>query len=83
MSGLQQVIILTATTLEVYDAHLSKLVEHVHFDGLSLVSPSLVNTVSGAISYADSAGDVAHSVRVYKGKIFLLVNLSLVHFWHL
>ncbi|KAJ7783226.1 Golgi CORVET complex core vacuolar protein 8-domain-containing protein [Mycena metata] len=67
-----QVVVLTATTLNVYDVRASKLIEHVQFDGLSLVSPTLGATVNGAMNYADSVGDVAHSVRVYKGKIFLL-----------
>ncbi|KAJ7188186.1 Golgi CORVET complex core vacuolar protein 8-domain-containing protein [Mycena filopes] len=67
-----QVVVLTATTLNVYDSRASKLVEHVQFDGLSLVSPTLGATVNGAMNYADSVGDVAHSIRVYKGKIFLL-----------
>ncbi|KAJ7647287.1 Golgi CORVET complex core vacuolar protein 8-domain-containing protein [Roridomyces roridus] len=67
-----QVVVLTATTLDVYDSRMSKLVEHVKFDGLSLISPTLGSTVNGAVSYTDSVGDVGHSVRVYKGKIFLL-----------
>ncbi|KAJ7703147.1 Golgi CORVET complex core vacuolar protein 8-domain-containing protein [Mycena rosella] len=67
-----QVVVLTATTLNVYDSRLSKLIEHVPFDGLALVSPTLGSTVNGAIPYVDSVGDVAHSIRVYKGKIFLL-----------
>ncbi|KAJ6499940.1 Golgi CORVET complex core vacuolar protein 8-domain-containing protein [Mycena vitilis] len=67
-----QVVVLTATTLNVYDSRVSKLVEHVPFDGLSLVSPTLRSTVDGSVPYADSVGDVAHSIRVYKGKIFLL-----------
>ncbi|KAJ6625599.1 Golgi CORVET complex core vacuolar protein 8-domain-containing protein [Mycena sp. CBHHK59/15] len=67
-----QVVVLTAATLSVYDARVSKPVEHVQFDGLGLISPTLSSTVSGAIPYADSVGDVAHSLRVYKGKIFLL-----------
>ncbi|KAJ7346672.1 lateendosome to vacuole transport-family protein [Mycena albidolilacea] len=67
-----QVVVLTATTLNVYDSRVSKLVEHVQFDGLALISPTLSGTVNGAVAYADSVGDVAHSIRVYKGKIFLL-----------
>ncbi|KAJ7287486.1 Golgi CORVET complex core vacuolar protein 8-domain-containing protein [Mycena rebaudengoi] len=67
-----QVVVLTATTLNVYDARVSKLVERVQFDGLALISPTLGSTVNGAVPYADSVGDVAHSIRVYKGKIFLL-----------
>ncbi|KAF7315618.1 Lateendosome to vacuole transport-family protein [Mycena indigotica] len=67
-----QVVILGTTTLNVYDIRQSKLVEDVPFDGLSLVSSTLGATVNGSIAYADSVGDVAHSIRVYKGKIFLL-----------
>ncbi|KAJ7251474.1 Golgi CORVET complex core vacuolar protein 8-domain-containing protein [Mycena haematopus] len=67
-----QVVILTATTLNVYDSRVSKLIEHVRFDGLALISPTLSGTVNGAVAYGDSVGDVAHSIRVYKGKIFLL-----------
>ncbi|KAG5648482.1 hypothetical protein DXG03_003093 [Asterophora parasitica] len=48
------------------------VIEFVNFDGLSLVSPSLSSTVTGAMSYSDSVYDVAHSMRLYKGKIFLL-----------
>lgn len=59
-----------------YDVHISKVVEYVKFDGLSLVSPTLSSTVNGAVSYLDSVGDVSHSLRVYKGKIFLLVSSS-------
>ncbi|KAJ7072283.1 Golgi CORVET complex core vacuolar protein 8-domain-containing protein [Mycena amicta] len=67
-----QVVVLTATTLSLFDTRQSKLVENVPFDGLSLVSPTLGSTVNGSVPYADSVGDVAHSIRVYKGKIFLL-----------
>ncbi|KAJ6499255.1 Golgi CORVET complex core vacuolar protein 8-domain-containing protein [Mycena sanguinolenta] len=67
-----QVVVLTATTLNVYDARVSKLIEHVQFDGLALISPTLSGTVNGAVAYGDSVGEVAHSIRVYKGKIFLL-----------
>ncbi|KAF7288694.1 Lateendosome to vacuole transport-family protein [Mycena chlorophos] len=67
-----QVVVLTATTLSVYDVRQSKLVEEVLFDGLSLVSPTLASTVDGSVTYSDSVGNVAHSLRIYKGKIFLL-----------
>ncbi|CAK5265748.1 unnamed protein product [Mycena citricolor] len=67
-----QVIVLTASTLHVYDARLAKAVESVPFDGLSLVSPTLRATINGSVPYLDSVGDVAQSIRVYKGKIFLL-----------
>ena len=70
----QQIVIVTSTTLEVYDVRISRLVERVQFEGLSLVSPSLSLTTNGAIPYFDSAGDVSHSMRAYKGKIFLLVS---------
>jgi vacuolar protein sorting-associated protein 8 len=70
---LQQVIIITSTTMQVYDVHASKVVERVHFDTSTLVSPSLGLTVNGTVPYSDSV-EVAHSVRVYKGKIFLLVR---------
>lgn len=72
----KQIVVLTATTLNVFDTRLSKLIEHVPFDGLALVSPTLSSTVNGLIPYADSVGDIAHSIRVYKGKIFLLVGPS-------
>ncbi|KII92434.1 hypothetical protein PLICRDRAFT_27564 [Plicaturopsis crispa FD-325 SS-3] len=67
-----QIVVLTTSHLNIYDVNHSKLVERVNFDPSTLVSPSLSSTINGAIPYADSVGDVAHSVRVYKGKIFLL-----------
>ncbi|KAF6762996.1 lateendosome to vacuole transport-family protein [Ephemerocybe angulata] len=42
------------------------------FDGLSLISPTLNMTTNASITYASSVSDVAHSLRVYKGKMFLL-----------
>ncbi|KAF7428647.1 Vacuolar protein sorting-associated protein 8 [Pleurotus ostreatus] len=68
----KQIVVMTATTLEVFDITLMKTIERVERDALSLVSPTLGLTVRGALSYADAAGDVAHSIRVYKGKIFML-----------
>jgi hypothetical protein len=59
----------------VYDVHISKVVERILFDSLSLVSPTLGLTVNGAVSYADSVGEIAHSLRVYKGKVFLLASI--------
>ena len=64
----------TSGSVEVYDVQTQKLVEHVRFSASSLVSPTLGLTVNGAVSYSDSLGDIAHSVRAYKGKIFLLVR---------
>ncbi|KAG6911131.1 hypothetical protein DXG01_003871 [Tephrocybe rancida] len=57
---------------QVLDIHTLNVIDSVSFDGLSLLSPSLASTVNGAVSYSESVGDVAHSMRVYKGKIFLL-----------
>ena len=71
---------LTATTLGVYDIKVSNLIERVPFDGLSLLSPTLSSTVNGSVSYLDSVSDVGHNLRVYKGKIFILVSAS-IHFW--
>lgn len=45
------------------------------YDVWSLVSPILGHTMNGSLSYPDAVMEVAHSVRVYKGKIFLLVSL--------
>lgn len=70
----QQVLVLTLTTLEVYDIHTFKLVEHVLFDAWTLVSPILAHTTNGSVSYTDAVTEVAHSIRTYKGKIFLLVS---------
>ncbi|KAJ4483375.1 Golgi CORVET complex core vacuolar protein 8-domain-containing protein, partial [Lentinula aciculospora] len=70
--NVNQTIIVTASALQVYDLNRSKIIEKILFDGLSLMSPSLGLTASGATSYSESVGDIAHSIRVYKGKIFLL-----------
>ncbi|KAG7440043.1 uncharacterized protein BT62DRAFT_648066 [Guyanagaster necrorhizus] len=70
--NVNQVLILTESSLEVYDIDFAKLVERVPFDGFSLVSPSLRQTMKGSMTYSDCASDVAHSIRVYKGKVFLL-----------
>lgn len=78
----QQVIVLTATTLDVYDVRSLKLVERVQFEAKSLISPSLGYTTNGAIPYAESVGEIAHSMRVYKGKIFLLVSNAIIHSAH-
>src|ERR1700722_6387739 len=83
----QQLVILTAVTLGVYDVRLSKLIECLHFDARSLISPSLSSKANGAIP-SDCIGDLVHSMRVYKGKIFLLVSsfwsnvFPLIHVCH-
>ena len=58
---------------EIYDIRTFKLVEREPFDAWTLVSPVLSHTTNGTITYSDAVSEVAHSVRVYKGKIFLLV----------
>ncbi|KAH7874770.1 Golgi CORVET complex core vacuolar protein 8-domain-containing protein [Lentinula edodes] len=70
--NVNQAIVVSASALQVYDLSRTKVIEQISFDGLSLMSPSLRLTVSGATSYSESVGDVAHSIRVYKGKIFIL-----------
>jgi vacuolar protein sorting-associated protein 8 len=72
--SIQQILALTASALEVYDVETQVLVEHVDFDPSSLVSPSIAHTTNGAFSYTDATGNIAHSMRTYKGKIFLLVS---------
>ncbi|KDQ57489.1 hypothetical protein JAAARDRAFT_130081, partial [Jaapia argillacea MUCL 33604] len=65
-----QIIALTAASIEVYDVRSSKLVEHVDFNSSTLISLAPPHTPSTA--HPDSIGDVAHSIRAYKGKLFLL-----------
>ncbi|KAG6869129.1 hypothetical protein C0993_001694 [Termitomyces sp. T159_Od127] len=57
---------------EVFDAQTLSFIESVSFDSFMLVSPSLPSTIDNAVSPVDSTGDIVHSIRVYKGKIFLL-----------
>ena len=72
----QQIIVLTHAGFEIYDNRTFKLVESEPFDAWSLVSPVLSHTTNGTITYSDAVSEVAHSVRVYKGKVFLLVSSS-------
>ena len=72
----QQIIVLTHAGFEIYDVRTFKLVEREPFDAWSLVSPVLSHTTNGTITYSDAVSEVAHSVRVYKGKVFLLVSSS-------
>ncbi|TEB37657.1 lateendosome to vacuole transport-family protein [Coprinellus micaceus] len=67
-----QLVIVSTSDMSVYDIQLSKLVEKTTYDGLSLVSPTLNMTATGSVAYADSVADIAHSLRVYKGKMFSL-----------
>lgn len=71
---IQQILVVTASALEVYDVETQALVEHMHFEPSSLVSPTIAHTTNGTFSYSDATGNIAHSVRTYKGKIFLLVS---------
>jgi hypothetical protein len=57
--------------LGVYDLKVAKLVEQITFKGLSLASP----TAHTADKLLD-ADPVAHSIGVYKGKVFLLVSFN-------
>ena len=66
---------LTPAAFEIYDVRTFKLVERDSFEAWSLVSPVLSHTTNGTLTYSDAVSEVAHSVRVYKGKIFLLVYL--------
>ena len=78
-SSIQQILAVTASALEVYDVETRALVEHVDFDDpSSLVSPTVAHTTNGAFSYTDATGDIAHSLRTYKGKIILLVSARLI-----
>ncbi|KAF9241625.1 Golgi CORVET complex core vacuolar protein 8-domain-containing protein [Melanogaster broomeanus] len=67
-----QLSVFTATTLSVCDTRTCKVVEHVHFDASALASPSLSSTTNGSVPYSESLYDITHSIRAYKGKIFLL-----------
>ncbi|KAI5119863.1 hypothetical protein M0805_000697 [Coniferiporia weirii] len=70
--NMNQLILFTDTTLEVLDIRALKVVESVFYDSLDLISPTLSYTSSGTLTYQDSIRDVQHSVRTYKGKIFVL-----------
>ncbi|OJT15290.1 Vacuolar protein sorting-associated protein 8 -like protein [Trametes pubescens] len=70
--NVNQIIVLTPTAFEIYDVRTFKLVEREHFDAWTLVSPVLSHTTNGSLTYSDAVSEVAHSVRMYKGKIFLL-----------
>ncbi|OSX66007.1 hypothetical protein POSPLADRAFT_1177457 [Postia placenta MAD-698-R-SB12] len=70
--NVNQVLVLTAASLEVHDVRTAKLVEQVPYDAWSLVSPILSHTTNGTVSYSDAVMEIAHSLRIYKGKIFTL-----------
>ncbi|PFH51516.1 hypothetical protein AMATHDRAFT_2972 [Amanita thiersii Skay4041] len=62
-----QLFIVTPTSLDVYEARTGKAIEHVPFDSSTLTS---LNANKGTADQWNT--NVAHSVRVYKSKIFLL-----------
>ena len=64
----QQLVITTRKQLVVYDINLHRLVEEVPFDGLSLVSTALKP------KERDEPDSISHSLRMYKGKLFVLVS---------
>jgi hypothetical protein len=51
-----------------------QLIERSEFNAASLATPRLAHNTSSAFHYSGNVGDVAHSLGVYKGKIFLLVR---------
>jgi len=58
----------------VYDLQTSKMIERIEFDFSTLMSPTIGHTENGKVNHQDSGMEVAHSIRIYKGKIFLLVS---------
>jgi len=80
---LQQILVLTPNSLQVHDVNTMKLVERSWFSAQSLMSPTLAQTITGGVAYADSVLDVAHSIWVYKTKIFTLVRTLTVSKFYL
>ncbi|KAL5523736.1 hypothetical protein ACEPAG_7909 [Sanghuangporus baumii] len=70
--NLNQIMLLTDASLDIFEIRESKIVESIPYDALSLVSPTLTYSPSGSIAYHDSVRDIQHSVRTYKGKVFFL-----------
>lgn len=66
----KQLIVLTTTHLEVYDIRSSSLVERIAMTASSLTS------LQPASNETDLR--VSHSLRVYKGKLFVLVCLQIL-----
>ncbi|KAH9485420.1 Vacuolar protein sorting-associated protein 8-like protein [Psilocybe cubensis] len=63
-----QVVVITHNNLGIYDIKLSRLVEQAAFNSLTLVSPR----THGDDDPGQESHIVSHSIRVYKGKIFVL-----------
>ncbi|THH10658.1 hypothetical protein EW145_g1176 [Phellinidium pouzarii] len=70
--NVNQLILFTDTTLEVLDIRTLKIIENIFYDALNLISPTLSYSSSGALVYQESVRDIQHSLRTYKGKIFVL-----------
>ncbi|KAF9566730.1 vacuolar protein sorting-associated protein [Agrocybe pediades] len=70
-----QIIVVCRSSLGVYDIELARLVEKVPFDSLSLISQT---AYSSSTSEDKDNNVVAHSVRTYKGRIFLLKQNRMV-----
>ena len=83
MMDLQQIVVLTPNSLQVHDVATKKLVERSWFNAQTLMSPTLSQTANDSVAYADSVLDVAHSVWVYKTKIFILVRALLASIFSL
>ena len=69
-------MLFTESSMQVLDVKDTNIVEHARFDTLNLISPTLSYTPSGAVAYQDSIRDIQHSVRTYKGKVFVLVSCA-------
>ena len=70
----QQLVLVFDQTMEILDIRTFVVVEQVPFDAFRLASASLSSIATGAAPYQDSFRDIQHSVRTYKGKIFILVS---------
>ncbi|KAF9471456.1 lateendosome to vacuole transport-family protein [Pholiota conissans] len=69
-----QIVVITRNNLGVYDINTHRLVEEVSFNGLSLVS----STAWKIEEEHDEPNSLSHSLRVYKGKLFILKNDRIV-----
>jgi hypothetical protein len=58
------------------------MIEQIKFDASSLMSLTIGHTANERANYQDSAREVAHSMRIYKGKIFLLVSCLQLFDWN-
>jgi vacuolar protein sorting-associated protein 8 len=53
------------------------MTEQAEFNVSSLINPRFTHDRNSNFQYAGNVGDVAHSVRVYKGRVFLLVIIPI------